>query len=431
MTYDEMLEEINAIPMFGPSGGLENVKKYLSLMNHPERDLQVIHVAGTNGKGSVCAFMESVLRTAGYKTALFTSPHLVRINERFRINFQECPDPVLADAWIRVRDLLYDREKYGLSMLTYYEIMFLMGMLIFSREKPDYCILETGLGGRLDATVLTSPILCVITSVSLDHMSILGDTIAEIAGEKAGIIKKGVPVVYLEEENGAGPVILQKASEKGAEVLSVSYRDVTFLENVTKAIDFSMENRYYKLNSVHIASRAPYQVVNAALALTAVHHILPELPDRVMREGIRRMRWPGRMEEIAPGVYLDGAHNPGAVEQIVRMLNGDEDVWSLLFAVCSDKDYESMISMLSAIPWKHIYITKIQTARGAGVAAVAECFGRYSDAPITIYDTSGEAYEDACGHLLQGEKLLCLGSLYLAGELKKSRTGEEREEYHD
>ena len=419
MTYDEMLEEINQIPMFGTSGGLENVKKYLNLLNHPERNFQVIHVAGTNGKGSVCAFMESVLRTAGYKTALFTSPHLVRINERFRINFQECDDQVLMDAWIRVKELLEDREKYGLSLLTYYEIMFLMGMLVFSREKPDYCILETGLGGRLDATVLTEPILCVITSISLDHMSILGGTIPEIAGEKAGIIKKGVPVVFLDVENGAAPVIFQNAAEKGAEVLTVSYRDVTFFKNVAKTIDFSMENRYYRLNSVNIASRAPYQTVNAALAMTAIHRILPELPDRIMREGIRRMRWPGRMEEIAPDIYLDGAHNPGAVEQIVRMLSQDEDIWSLLFAVCSDKDYESMISMLSAIPWKHIYITKIETARGAGVATVAECFGRYSDAPITIYGTSGEAFEDACGQLVQGEKLLCLGSLYLAGELKQ------------
>ncbi|MBQ6391992.1 MAG: bifunctional folylpolyglutamate synthase/dihydrofolate synthase [Eubacterium sp.] len=431
MTYEEMLEEINRIPMFGTSGGLENVKKYLSLLNHPERNLQVIHVAGTNGKGSVCAFMESVLRTAGYKTALFTSPHLVRINERFRIDFQECDDQVLMDAWIRVKELLGDREKYGLSMLTYYEIMFLMGMLVFSWAKPDYCILETGLGGRLDATVLTDPILCVITSISLDHMSILGDTIPKIAEEKAGIIKEGVPVVFLDEENGAGPVIRRKAAEKDSEVLSVSYRDVTFFKNVTKAIDFSMENRYYRLNYVHIVSRAHYQMVNAMMAMTAIHRILPELPDQVMREGIRRMRWPGRMEEIAPDVYLDGAHNPGAVEQIVKMLGQDEDDWSLLFAVCSDKDYESMISMLSTVPWKHIYITKIETARGAGVATVADCFSRYSQAPITIYDTSGEAFEKACGGLGQGEKLLCLGSLYLAGELKDHLDRKEREGNHD
>ena len=145
MTYEEMLDEICRIPMFGASGGLENVKKYLSLMNHPERNLQVIHVAGTNGKGSVCAFMESVLRTAGYKTALFTSPHLVRINERFRINFQECDDQVLMDAWIRVKELLEDREKYGLSMLTYYEIMFLMGIMHstlkrISKTSSDGCM---------------------------------------------------------------------------------------------------------------------------------------------------------------------------------------------------------------------------------------------------------------------------------------------------
>ncbi|MDO4976491.1 MAG: folylpolyglutamate synthase/dihydrofolate synthase family protein [Eubacteriales bacterium] len=419
MTYEEMLEELNHIPMFGKSGGLEHLKKYLALLNHPERNLPVIHVAGTNGKGSVSAFMESVLREAGYKTGLFTSPHLNRINERFRINFEECEDALLVKAWEEVKKVIGQREEHGLLMPTYFEIMFLMGMLVFTWEKPDYCIVETGLGGRLDATVLTEPILCVITSISLDHTALLGDTIPAIAEEKAGIIKEGIPVVYLDEKNGASEPIVRIAKEKKAEVLTVSYGDVTFLENVRNAIDFSLQNRYYRLKYAHIPSSAPYQMVNAAMAMVAVHKLLPELADETMRAGIAQMHWPGRMEEIEPHVYVDGAHNPGAIEQICRMMREKKNSWSLLFAVCADKDYRSMVTMLSEIPWTNIYITKIKTTRGAGVDTVADTFRMHSKTPIHIYQTSKEAYDAAVSALNEGEELLCLGSLYLVGELKE------------
>ncbi len=431
MTYREMMEQIDQIPMFGHAGGLDNLRSYLRLLGHPEKEVRAIHVAGTNGKGSVCAFMESVLRRAGYKTGLFTSPHLIRVNERFRINYREVEDGLLVRSWEEVKDLLDRREDHGLDMLNYFEVMFLMGMLIFSREKVDYCLVETGLGGRLDATVLSEPVLCVITSISLDHTGILGHTIPEIAAEKAGIIRRGVPVVVLDEDNGAMPVIMRKASERKAEVLTVSYGDVTFLKNVRNTIDFSMENRYYKLDYVNVRFRAPYQMVNAALAVTALHRLLPDLPEEVMREGIGTMQWPGRMEEIEPRIFLDGAHNPGAIMQITEMLRDDQEGWKLLFAVCADKDYESMIVMLSQIPWRHIYLTKTKSVRGAGVAVVEKCFRRCSGAPITIYNTSEEAYADASGHLEEGENLLCLGSLYLAGELKYYLEQKESEENHD
>ena len=462
MTYEKMLEEINHIPMFGANGGLKNLQAYLDLLDHPESKLRVIHVAGTNGKGSVCAYMESILRNAGYKTALFTSPHLMRFNERFRINFQECDDQLLVGAWERVKELLDRREEYHLLMLTYFEITFLMGMLIFSWEDPDYCIVETGLGGRLDATVLTDPILCIITSISLDHTALLGSTIPEIVREKAGIIKEGTPVLYLDEENGAAQVIEEEACKKHAQVLHVSYRDVTFLKNMRNMIDFSLENRYYKVDCVSVHSLASYQAINASLAMVAIHHILPDLPEESMRVGIAQMYWPGRMEEIAPGIYIDGAHNPGAIEQICQMMkteqmsqadsedtemdskslrsdsegtemaskslqadsedsekNRQKNRWNLLFAVCADKDYESMISMLAGLDWGSIYITKIETTRGAAVSTVAECFRKYTKAPIYIYEDSKEAFEQASLQKKEDENLLCLGSLYLAGELKK------------
>ena len=421
MTYSEMEREINEIPKFGAKASLSNLSAYLELMNHPERNLRVIHIAGTNGKGSVSAYIDSILRQAGYTTALFTSPHLVKINERFRINFKECSDEELVSSWCQVKTLMETGEQQGLQPLTFFEILFLMGMLIFSQKEIDYCILETGLGGRLDATVLSSPVLSVITSISYDHMEILGDTIEKIAAEKAGIIKTGVPVVAVDEKNGAFPVIERTAKEKKSPVYGLKSQDLTILKKYENKIDFSINSRYYKISNLSVRSYASYQVQNAALATLAVHVLLPDLAQKVIKAGILEMFWAGRMEEIAENVYVDGAHNPGAVRQIYNSLTDSDKEWLLLFAVCSDKDYTEMIRILGKIPWKRIYITKIDSARGADTVAVKECFEEVAECPICEFESASEAFKAALQDREEKkeENLLCLGSLYLVGEIKK------------
>ena len=450
MTIDEMEQEISAIPRFGAGGGLDNLKKYLDILGHPEDKLRVIHVAGTNGKGSVCAYLEAILRAAGYRTALFTSPHLVRINERFRINARMCTDEELIDAWEQIKKLLPvspvaaetetplsdsgkkadpettprknvpdsdpDREP-----LTYFEILFLMSLLIFPRKDVDYCIMETGLGGRLDATVLTHPVISVITSISLDHTAVLGDTIEEIAAEKAGIIKHGVPVVVLDEDNGAFPVIRKKAERNNSHIYRVRSEKITFLKKAENTIDFSFNSSYYKDSFWTISGTADYQIYNAALALTAVRTLLPSIRREILQTGLLSMRWDGRMEQIFPRVYVDGAHNPGAAAQICRMIVRDGGRWSLLFAVCEDKDYRCMIRMLADIPWQNIYVTGIKESRGADVPDVADCFRRYTDSVLFEYTNAEEAFRTAFYAMHKDERLLCLGSLYLVGEIKKHK----------
>lgn len=419
MTYSEMEREINEIPKFGAKASLSNLSAYLDLANHPERKLRVIHIAGTNGKGSVSAYIDSILRQAGYTTALFTSPHLIKLNERFRINFEMCSDEELTGVWCQVKEFMKVGENQGLQPLTFFEILFFMGMLLFSQKEIDYCILETGLGGRLDATVLSNPILSVITSISYDHMEILGDTIEKIAAEKAGIIKKGIPVVAIDEENGAFPIIERTAKEKKSPIYGLGTKDLTILKKYENKIDFSIDSRYYKISNLEIRSYASYQVQNAALAVLAIHVLLPELEQEVLKAGILKMFWPGRMEEIAENVYVDGAHNPGAVRQIYNSLNDSDKEWLLLFAVCSDKDYSEMIRILGRLPWKKIYITKIDSARGADVATVKQCFEREtSECPICEFENAREAFKAALGDR-KAENLLCLGSLYLVGEIKE------------
>ena len=422
MTYSEMERELNEIPKFGAKASLSNLSAYLELANHPERNLRVIHIAGTNGKGSVSAYIDSILRQAGDTTALFTSPHLIKINERFRINFKECSDEELINVWCSVKDYMVKGEEKGLQSLTFFEILFFMGMLIFSQKAVDYCILETGLGGRLDATVLSNPVLSVITSISYDHTEILGDTIEKIAAEKAGIIKEGIPVVAIDEENGAFSVIERTAKEKKAPVYGLKSQELTILKKCENTIDFSINSRYYKIRNLKVKSYASYQVQNAALAVLAVKVLLPEVSQDVIREGIVKMYWPGRMEEIAENVYVDGAHNPGAVHQIYNSLTDSDKEWLLLFAVCSDKDYSEMIRVLGRLPWKRIYITKIDSARGADTAAVKQCFKEETaGCPIYEYDNARTAFETALKDR-EYENLLCLGSLYLAGEIKDFAT---------
>lgn len=442
MTIDELEQEISAVPRFGAGGGLSNLKKYLDILGHPENSLRVVHVAGTNGKGSVCAFLESILRTAGYRTALFTSPHLIHMNERFRVNFQMCSDEELIAAWEQVKALLpggtagrsaveadgrtacAERENVpgsdaGREPLTYFEILFLMSLLIFSEKDVDYCIMETGLGGRLDATVLTRPVLSVITSISLDHTAILGDTIEAIAAEKAGIIKNNVPVIALDEDNGAFSVIRKEAERKNSHIYRVRSERITFLKKTENTIDFSINSSYYKDSSLRIMDTADYQIYNAALAVIAARVLLPDLPDAVIRKGLLAMRWEGRMEEVASGVYVDGAHNPGAITQLCRTVQRRGGRWSLLFAVCEDKDYSSMIRTLGRLPWQRIYITEMEGTRGAGAEEIRRCFSQVTDVSCVTFQEAEEAFDVALREREEGERLLCVGSLYLVGEIKR------------
>ncbi len=419
MTYDEMEREISEIPKFGAKASLSNLEAYFNLADHPEKNLRVIHVAGTNGKGSVCAFLESILRQAGYRTALFTSPHLETVKERFRINFQPCGEEELAETWVLVKKLMERGKRQGLAPLTYFEVLFFMAVLLFSGKEIDYCILETGLGGRLDATVLSEPVLSIITSISYDHMELLGNTIEEIAFEKAGIIKEGVPVVTVDEQNGAFPVIEARAKARNSKIYFIKTQELTILKKYENYIDFSIDCRYYKINRLTVKSCADYQVQNAALAVLAGKILLPDISEQVLQKGLLQMYWAGRMEEIAQGIYVDGAHNFGAVRQICHTVANSDKKWTLLFAVCKEKEYSRMISLLSELHWEAIYITKIDGARAVPVGEVEKHFARETDCPLRIFDTVPEAFDAALQHKKQEEHLLCLGSLYLVGEIKR------------
>ena len=425
MTYEEAESYINDTPKFTKKNTLENTRMVLEAMGHPERKMKLIHVAGSNGKGSVCAYLSSILKAAGKEVGLFTSPHLVKINERFKINEEDVSDELFLEAFEGVMDLvrqLLKEKPEEFAHPTFFELLFLMCIYIFDKAHMEYVVLETGLGGRFDATnVIEKPLVSVITSISLEHTEYLGDTYAKIAGEKAGIIKEGCPVVYDGTRKDVEAAILKKASEMHAKAYAIRPDMYKILMNTQKTIDFSMDTGYYEPMNVSIDTVAEYQVMNACEAVTAALVMDEGLTETDIHSGMKNMRWEGRMEPVLPGVILDGAHNDSGIEEFVktaRQLGKDTKV-TLLFSCVSDKDYDGMISTIcEEIPFTEVIVTEVGAYRMVPAEKLGSIFRKYTKQPVTEISSVEEAFDEA--YACKGDGILfCVGSLYLVGSLKE------------
>ena len=435
MTYTEAEAYINQIPRFSKIKSEENVDDILALFDHPEKKFAYIHVAGTNGKGSVCAFLDSMLRSAGKKVGLFTSPHLISTTERMKVDGKDISETEFIAIFEELLQIVKDREKQGHLHPTYFEWLYLMAMIWFGRQNIDYGVIETGLGGRLDATNhIDHPVLTIITSISYDHMEILGSTLTEIAGEKAGILKEGVPVICDGSEPEALAVIRHRAELLQCPVEVILPEQVKILLNRGKNIDFLLKDRYDKSYRIHLNTAAVYQTMNGSLAWMAVKTLqkqdqgLQQTADAVFLEGMADMHWPGRLEELLPGVYVDGAHNVGGIcklrESIAVSFEG-RPVW-LLFAVASDKDYAEMIRILCTIPnLKGVTVTEIENNRRTDLETVAAIFKKnwhgYVGHSYNINEAIIESERQASDY--PDAVLICAGSLYLAGSVIEALQG--------
>lgn len=423
MNYTEAVDYIFSVPKFTKKNKPENTAELMERLGRPERGKQIIHVAGSNGKGSVCAFLSSILVKAGKRTGLFTSPHLIRINERFQINNEPVSDEEFLRAYEKVQDATLSMQQDGFAHPTYFELVFAIAMVLFQEKEAQYIVLETGLGGRLDATnVVKRPIATVITSLSLEHTEILGDTIEKIAGEKAGIIKPGVPVIYVRQDERTEAVIKKRADELNAPATALDTSMYEILMNTEKNIDFLLNCGYYENTEVTIPYLAEYQVMNSALALRTIDVIdtEKEIPISVRVEGIRETKWQGRMETVMGGVIFDGAHNAQGVKEFVKTVKRVQKDHRIvmLFSAVVEKDYEQMIkSICLETEIAAVFVTEIAGDRVVLAEELAEIFGRYTDVPVSIHKKIGDAFEAALKE--RGEGLLfCVGSLYLIGELK-------------
>lgn len=401
----------------------EHTRELLSRLGNPQEGIKIIHVAGTNGKGSVCAYLNAMLLAGGKKTGLFTSPHLVRINERFQINGEDVSDEQFLDAFLKVEKAAKEYEAEGEGHPSYFETLFLMGMLIFKEAGVEYLVMETGLGGRLDATnVVEKPLACIITSISRDHTEYLGDTLEAIAGEKAGIIKAGVPVIYDASQPGPASVIAAKAKEMGSPAWPM---EPSFYEMKTQSregITFTFEYPGGEKAELAIPYVAKYQMMNASLAFYTMHILqdVHDIPKNVLAEGLSKIKWPCRMEMAAPGVIIDGAHNEDGIAQFVSTAGyfAKENEITILFTAVADKHYHEMIGEIcEGIHPSHVVATQIDGSRVVPAEVLAEDFRKAGCTDVCAEPEIGAAYEKALGKKGSG-MLFCVGSLYLAGELK-------------
>lgn len=428
--YNSVAAYLDSIPQFMSSTGVERGRKLLKALGNPEKNFKVIHVAGTNGKGSVCAYIERILRTNGYRTGLFTSPHLMDIRERICVNGQM----ISKEEFVSGFELVRAAAEENHLELAYFDYFLGIAVSAFAAKKIDFCILETGLGGRLDATnAVENKALCVITTISLEHTKILGDSVEQIAAEKAGIIMPGVPVVYSGKNRAAAAVIRQEAEKCQQEVpqndtyiAEVLPSDSSIIKNTGKSIDFSIHNEYYKNDCFTITTGAIYQVNNCTEALTAVRVLerlgVVQLFEDKVKKAVKEAYWQGRMEEIRQDVYVDGAHNPEGIEAFIESaaVIGRDRKCCLFFSVVNDKNYEEMICRLCGSGIFDAYvITSIEGSRKLAGQRIFEIFEKYTKSPVVVCENVKEGFETALDISIKNQGMcFCTGSLYLVGELK-------------
>lgn len=424
-TFEEAVDYLNDIPKFTSKHALEETRAYLHTLGDPDRKLHMIHVAGTNGKGSVCAYLRSILEEAGKSVCVFTSPHLIDIRERFLIKGRMVDKESFFEAFLQIYDGLdWEALERGEGYHpTFFEYLFFMAMLLFAEAGPDYCILETGLGGRLDATnAVDVKELCVISRIGLDHVEYLGHTVKQIAGEKAGILRAGVPLVYADVEVESSQEFLRKGEELGIKMYPVSKNDYTFSELKNKMIDFSLHTRYYGYIRLRLNTVALYQMENASLAVRASEVLMGgSVPVRHILDGIFKCRWQGRMEEVCPEVYVDGAHNEDGIRAFLDTVRQDGVGGRrlLLFGAVSDKDYIHMAEhlVLSGL-FARIAVVRLKSGRTASLKQLESAFAR-NLAYYTMYDSAAEGFLALRGEQMSGDRLYVAGSLYLVGEIKE------------
>jgi dihydrofolate synthase/folylpolyglutamate synthase len=409
-----------SLERLGMKFGLENISRLCAALDHPERAFRSIVVAGTNGKGSVTAMSESALRAAGHRTARYTSPHLVRLEERFVIDGREVTSSELAAAAAHVQQAATDLIATGEldAWPTFFECTTAIAFELFRRAAVDIAVLEVGLGGRLDATNVVTPIATAITSIAFDHQAQLGDTLESIAREKAGVIKKGIPVICGPLPERAEGVVRQVAADSGARVVR-ALDAVTTSIGADGRVDFTSER--YALNAVDLALRGRHQIENAAVVMALVGE-LDRLGIHVdataARSGLSAVSWPGRVEHVPSGgaeVVLDAAHNPAGTAALRDYLLdiGWTDV-VLVFGAMADKDVRGMLAALAPV-CRRIVCTTAASPRAmtagelAGIATgIAAWVVDVESSPAAALDRARRA----------GPRVVVAGSIFLIGPLR-------------
>lgn len=423
------LERLFARRRLGIKPGLDSVQRLLEVLDHPEARLAAVHVAGTNGKGSVCAMLASILAAAGCRTGCFTSPHLVRFNERFRVDGEMVDDATLATLMDRVEQAAETVEQSGAPPVTFFECAAVMAFEHFRMRGVSLAVLETGMGGRLDATNVVTPAVAVITRIAMDHAAYLGDDIATIAGEKGGIIKPGRPVVIGAMPDEARNALVQIAHRCGAPLRDASASvGIDLVDCGLDGMRVKIETASTSLSRVHVPLVGEHQLENIALAV-AVCEVLRDdvqLPvaDEAVRDGLRSVHWSGRLQVLdkAPPLLVDGAHNPDAARALARSLRrllGKRPI-GMILGMCEDKHIRATLRELGVLK-PRLWTVALENARGLPadeLCGLARSAGLHAVPIEALPAAVTEAMEWA---RQEGGAVCVAGSLFLVGEVLAAR----------
>lgn len=393
MTYPEAIQWLYDLRVFGAKLGLENPRRLAEQAGNPQDRLRIIHVAGTNGKGSVCAMLESIYRHAGYKTGLFTSPHLISFRERMQVNRQLISEEEIIRLTVQIRSLLHDWSREGHP--TFFEVITVMALQHFDENKCDVVLLETGLGGRLDATNIVTPIAAVITPVDKDHQQWLGATLEQIAAEKSGIIKLGRPVFCAAQKSEAQAVIKSTAEEQNAQFTLADTR---------------MTLPALKLHGEH-------QKQNAALAATVVKSLTDYLPieEVVIRDGLAQVQWPARAQLWSDGKHrfiFDAAHNPASMRTLADLLRKNHigELPAILLGMSDEKNWREMCRLIAPLAGRVIAVPT-SSQKAVSPEEIAKVCSKFCET------STAESVEKGLELLADESFVVVAGSIYLAGEV--------------
>ena len=421
MELNEALAFIHATDWKGSRLGLERMRELMHRLGNPQDSLKFIHVAGTNGKGSTSTMLASILTAAGYKTGLYTSPHLVRVNERFRINGADIPDAALCRAAEAVKE-----AAGGMSDApTEFEILTAMGFRYFAAEKCDAVVLEVGLGGRMDSTnVIPAPEVCVVANIGLEHTAILGDTVEKIAAEKCGIIKHGSHAVLFGQSEGVENVAREKCAQEDV-ALTITAQEK--LERISSSLD-GQEFKYRGRGPYHLRLLGEYQLLNALTVIDVCSALRSrgwdKLTDEAIDEGLSHAQWPGRLELLrrGPDFIVDGAHNPQCVDALMdslAALYGDKKL-IFLTGVLRDKDWQQMLRRALPLAKAFVVITP-PSARALDENELAAWLNAQGVQAVPAKDTDDGVHR-ALELAGEDDAICSWGSLYFTGEVRRVLT---------
>jgi dihydrofolate synthase/folylpolyglutamate synthase len=425
--YRETIDYLYALQKHGIKLALSNSLALMELLGDPHRKFRSVHVAGTNGKGSTSSFIAGMLQAAGYRVGLYTSPHLVSFTERIRINTTLINEAKVVELAGRVRDIARKMEvPDGMAAFspTFFEVVTAMAFTYFAEEGVDIAVIEVGMGGRLDSTNVISPLVSVITNIELEHTEFLGTTLTQIAGEKAGVIKQGVPVVTGAMQQEVITVIEQEAAARKTRVyrLSKDFMPGVTASQHTPVFDYRGIRTSYEKIRINMLGR--YQVDNACLALATIECLRDTgiiVDEAAVRIGLDGARWEGRLELVArkPDIYLDGAHNPASAQKLAATIREMKPAYRrfvLILGILQDKDYRGIITALVPLA-DHVVVTKPQYSRAMDVQALAAEI-RKLHRSVETANTVSDAIATAGDKVSSDDLVLVTGSLYTVGDAR-------------